>query len=311
MHHVVALALADVVAFDLSIPAQVFGHRTEHARYTFSICAEHPGPVPSTTGFAVHADRGLAALTSADTVIVPGFFPLDDPSDAVCEALRAASARGARVASVCIGAFALAAAGLLDGRAATTHWEHATELAERFPAIDVRPDVLYVDEGSVLTSAGVAAGIDLCLHMLRNDHGAAAAADVARRMVAAVHRPGGQAQFIRRPMPETGSSLSATRAWATENLDRKLTIEELADHASFAPRSFARRFVAETGLSPMRWLAAQRLLEARRLLEGTDLPVEDIAQRSGLGTATNLRLYLNRDTGLTPTAYRSAFRQPA
>lgn len=311
MHHVVALALPDVVAFDLSIPAQVFGHRDERGRYAFSVCAPERGLVPSTTGFAIQATAGLRALERADTVIVPGFMPTTNPSDEVLRALRRSRDRGARVASVCIGAFALAAAGLLDGRAATTHWRHADELARRFPAVRVRPEVLYVDEGQILTSAGIAAGIDLCLHIVRTDHGAAAAAEVSRRMVAAVHRPGGQAQFMQRPLPQSGPVLAATCAWAIQEMARPLTVAELAAHAGCSPRSFARHFLAETGMTPVRWLIAQRLLEARRLLEATDLPVEEVAQRCGLGSAPNLRLHLAREASTTPTAYRNAFRGTA
>ncbi|MGH3638370.1 MAG: GlxA family transcriptional regulator, partial [Mycobacterium sp.] len=281
MHRVVTLALPDVVAFDLAIPAQIFGHHTERHRYEFVVCARHQGPVPTTTGFDIHAPVGLDALESADTVIVPGFLPLDDPSQDVLDALRTAAERGARIASVCIGAFALAAAGLLDGGAATTHWEHAEELGLRFPDVHVRPDVLFVDEGQILTSAGIAAGIDLCLHMYRNDHGAAAAADVARRMVSAVHRPGGQAQFMSRPLPESGSHLAATCAWAIERIDEPLTVDDLASYSGYAPRTFARHFRDETGIPPLRWLTAQRLLEARRLLEATDLGVDEVARRCG------------------------------
>jgi transcriptional regulator GlxA family with amidase domain len=308
MHRVVAVALEQVVAFDLSIPAQVFGHRQERERYAFSVCGERPGAVASTTGFAVQATAGLDEIATADTVIVPGYFPLDEPPAPVLDALRAAADRGARVASVCIGAFALAAAGLLDGRSATTHWEHADALAARYPAVRVRPDVLYVDEGQVLTSAGVAAGIDLCLHMVRNDHGAAAADEVSRRMVAAVHRPGGQAQYMHKPLPAAAPGLTATRTWAIGEMARALTVEELAAHAGYSARSFARHFVAETGMTPIRWLTAQRLLEARRLLEVTDIPVDEVAHRSGLGTAANLRVHLARDLATTPTAYRQAHR---
>jgi AraC family transcriptional activator FtrA len=210
--------------------------------------------------------------------------------------------------SVCTGAFALAAAGLLDGRKATTHWQNAAELAARHPNIDVDPDVLYVDDGAVATSAGVAAGIDLCLHVVRRDHGEQAAARIARRMVVAPHRDGGQAQFLQRPLPAAGDGLASTCAWALDRLTEPLTIAELARHAGWAPRTFARRFVAETGTSPLRWLTAQRLLEARRLLETTDLPIDQVAARSGLGTAANLRLHLARDTATTPTAYRHAYR---
>jgi transcriptional regulator GlxA family with amidase domain len=311
MHRVVALALEQVVAFDLSIPAQVFGHRQERERYAFSVCAERAGTVATTTGFAVEADAGLDALASADTVIVPGFFPLVDPSAAVLDALRAAADRGARVASVCIGAFALAAAGLLDGCSATTHWEHADELAARFPAVHVRPDVLYVDEGRILTSAGVAAGIDLCLHMMRNDHGAVAAEAASRRMVAALHRPGGQAQYIPKPIPAEETWLAETCAWAVGEMDRALTVDEMAAHAGYSARSFARHFVAETGMTPGRWLSAQRLLEARRLLEVSTISIEEVAHRSGLGTAANLRLHLAREVATTPTSYRRAHRGAA
>ncbi len=207
-----------------------------------------------------------------------------------------------------MGAFALAAAGLLDGLTATTHWEYADELATRFPAVRVRPEVLYVDQGNVLTSAGIAAGIDLCLHLVRVDHGAAAAAEVSRRMVAALHRPGGQAQFMQRPIPATAAGLAATCAWAIQEMDRPLTVAELARHAGYAPRTLNRHFLAETGMTPMRWLTAQRVLEARRLLETSDVTIEEVARRCGLGTATNLRVHLARETATTPTAYRNAFR---
>lgn len=304
MHRIVALALPDVVAFDLSVPAQVFGHRDERDRYQFTVCAQRPGPVSTTTGFAIEATTGLDALTSADTVIVPGFYPLDAPPEPVLKALRAATAR---MVSVCTGAFALAAAGLLDGRAATTHWKNADELATRFPKIDVRPDVLYVDEGTVLTSAGIAAAIDLCLYLYRADHGAEQAARVARRMVVAPHRSGGQAQFVDRPLPE-GNRLADTCAWAVERLADPITVDDLARHAGYAPRTFARHFRAETGMTPLRWLTAQRLLEARRLLEATELSIDEVANQCGLGTAANLRLHLARESATTPSAYRTAFR---
>ncbi len=308
MHSVFALVLADVVAFDLAIPAQVFGYRDEHARYAFTTAGERAGLVPTTTGFSVQACHGLDALDAADTVVVPGYEPHDPPPGPVLDALRAAAERGARVVSVCTGAFALAAAGLLDGRRATTHWQHAAELADRYPAVDVDPDVLYVDAGPIATSAGVAAGIDLCLHLVRGDHGAAAAAGTARRMVVAPHRDGGQAQFLQRPVPPPGPGLAAVSAWALDHLADPLTVADLAARADWAPRTFARRFQAETGTTPMRWLTAQRLLEARRLLESTDLPVDQVAARCGLGTATNLRLHLARDAATTPTAYRRAYR---
>jgi transcriptional regulator GlxA family with amidase domain len=304
MHRIVALALPDVVAFDLSVPAQVFGHRDERDRYDFAVCSLRPGPVPTTTGFAIEATAGIEAVTSADTVIVPGFFPLDAPPEPVLDALRTTTAR---MVSVCTGAFALAAAGLLDSRAATTHWRDAGDLAARFPKIDVRPDVLYIDDGEVLTSAGVAAAIDLCLHLFRTDHGAAAAARVARRMVVAPHRSGGQAQFVDRPLPD-GDGLARTCSWILDRLDQPTTVDEMARHAGYAPRTFARHFRAETGMTPLRWLTAQRLLEARRLLEATELGIDEVARRCGLGTAANLRLHLAREAAITPSAYRTAFR---
>lgn len=308
MHRVVALALPDVVAFDLSIPAQVFGRWPDPAPYSFEVCGLTPGIVPSTTGYAIQVGRGLDALAEADTVVVPGYVPNDRPPDHVCEALRAAAARGARLMSVCTGAFALAGARLLDGRVAATHWASAAELARTYPEVEVDPDVLYVDTGQVLTSAGLAAGIDLCIHVVRQDLGATAAAGLARRMVVAPYRAGGQAQFLTRPLPATGDGLADTCAWMVAHLGDPLTVDDLARHAGWARRTFARRFLAETGTTPLRWLAAQRLDEARRLLETTDLSVDQIAERSGLGTGANLRLHFSRGLGVTPTAYRHTYQ---
>jgi len=310
VHRVAVLALADVVAFDLSIPAQVFGHRDERDRYEVLVCSARSRSVPTTTGFSVTAGGGLDDVIGADTVVVPGYWPPVDPGPRVTDALRTAAGRGARMASVCIGAFALAAAGLLDERGATTHWQHARELAARYPRVRVNPDVLFVDEGRVLTSAGVAAGIDLCLHMYASDHGAQAATAVSQRMVAALHRPGGQAQFIRRPLPPQGQddAVEQVCTWAISQLHEPLSVDAMARQALMSARTFARRFTAETGSTPLRWLLAQRLLEARRLLEATDLPVEEVARRSGLGSADNLRLHLGRDASATPTGYRAAYR---
>ena len=309
-HHVAALALDGVVAFDLSTPAQVFGHRTERDRYRFTVAAPAAGPVATSTGFSVVADAGLDALADADTVIVPGVWHTDGPFDAAAlDALRAADARGARIVSICTGAFVLAAAGILDGRRATTHWNDAARLAAQHPQITVDPDVLYVDEGRVLTSAGVAAGIDLCLHLVRRDCGAEHATAVARRIVVAPHRDGGQAQFVDRPLPASpDTSLAATRAYALAHIDEPLTTARMARHALMSERSFLRHFHAETGTSPLRWLHAQRVAEARRLLEQTDLPIEDVAQRCGFGTAVSLRQHFRRVTHATPTAYRRTFR---
>jgi transcriptional regulator GlxA family with amidase domain len=308
MHHVTVLALADVVAFDLSTPAQVFGN--EPGRYAFTACGVRAGRVPSTTGFAIDVPRGLDAVAEADTVLVPGLRPPHwPPPAAALDALRAAHARGARVASICTGAFVLAQAGLLDGRRATTHWAHAERLARRYPAVTVDPGVLYVDEGDVLTSAGVAAGIDLCLHLVRRDHGAEVANAVARRIVVAPHRDGGQAQFVEAPLPPASDrGLQATRAWAAQRLRDPLTVAALARHAACSERTFARRFRAETGTTPLQWLLGQRVLHARRLLEATDLPVEHVADEAGFGTAASLRSHFRRATATTPLAYRRTFR---
>ena len=308
MHAVVALALPAVEAFDLAIPAQVFADPGLPRRYEFTVCAPAPGLVRSTAGYCVHAEYGLEALAGADTVVVPGYLPLEDPGERVCAALRAAADRGARMVSVCTGAFALAAAGLLDHRQATTHWQYADQLAAQYPTVKVDPDVLWVDEGTVLTSAGLAAGIDLCVELVRADHGSEAAVSVARRMVVAPHRDGGQAQWLERPLPALGEGLAATCQWALEHLADPLTTADLARHAGWAPRTLARHFTEQTGLAPLRWLTAARVREARRLLEATDLPVEVIAARCGLGTAANLRVHLARDAGATPTAYRAAYQ---
>ena len=306
-HRVVALALPAVVAFDLSIAAQIFGHRDERSRYTFSVCSSAVGPLPTSTGFDLDVGHGLDALRDADTVVVPGFHPLDAPDDASLAALRGAATRGARIASVCVGAFALAEAGLLDGRAATTHWEHAEAFRARFPRVRLNADVLYVDDGQVLTSAGIAAGIDLCLHMVRQDHGENVAAGVARRIVVATHRTGGQTQYSARPMPVDGG-LGPTREWAIAEMARPLTVRHLARHAGLPVRTFARQFHDEVDRSPMRWLTAQRVREAARLLEATSLGVDEVAARCGFGSATTLRVHFSRDLGATPTAYRRLHR---
>ena len=312
MHTVVALALPAVEPFDLAIPAQVFGDRIQASRYRFTVCSPTPGLVAATTGYSVVAEHDLGILEAADTVVVPGYMPLDDPGEEVGAALRKAAARGTRVVSVCTGAFALAAAGLLDHRRAATHWQYAGQLAARYPAVRVDSDVLWADEGNVLTSAGLAAGIDLCVQLVRADYGSEVAVEVARHMVVAPHRDGGQAQWLQRPVPPPAESLAGTCEWALEHLAEPLTVAVLARHAGWAPRTFSRRFVAETGIAPLRWVTAARVREARRLLEVSDLAVEIVAARAGLGSAANLRLHLARDAGATPTAYRAAYqgRQP-
>ena len=312
MHRVVALCLDWVVAFDLTAPAQAFALASKPSGdplYEFSTCSIDGGEVQTTSGFGLRPEADLGALRGADTVVVPAYAGLlEPPPEQALEALRAAGARGARVLSICTGAFALAHAGLLDGRRAATHWAWAGELARRFPAVAVDPDALYIDEGQVLTSAGLSAGIDLSLHAIRNDFGAATGERVARHMVAAPHREGGQAQFIKATPPETNGSLEATRRWAAERLADPLDVAAMSRHAGVSSRTFARRFREETGTTPLQWLLSRRVLEARRLLEESELPVEAIAWRCGFGGAASLRDHFRRATATTPSAYRSSFR---
>jgi AraC family transcriptional regulator, transcriptional activator FtrA len=312
-HRVVALALADVVLLDLAAPTHLFGH-CGAPHYAFVLAGVTPGPVRSSTGIEVMASAGIEALEHADTIVVPGIGPDADPEGfaAAAEAVGRAHRTGARVMSICTGAFVLAEAGVLDVRRATTHWDSTERLARRYPRISVDPSVLYVDEGSVLTSAGVAAGLDLCLHVIRRDHGAALAAHIARRTVVAPHRDGGQAQFVARPIADTadaGTSLEPTRAWALDRLDQTLDVATLARRACLSPRSFARRFRQETGTTPAQWVSDERTRVAQSLLETTDLPVEHVAVRTGFGSATTLRTHFGRRLATTPTAYRRAFRE--
>ncbi len=313
MHRIVGLCLDWMVPFDFSAPAQVFASAAPlrgSPLYEVSTCSVDGAEVPTTSGFSLLPQAGLEALAEAETIVVPGYASvLDPPPEEALDALRAAAGGGARVISVCTGAFALAHAGLLDGRRATTHWGWAGELATRFPAVEVDPAALYVDGGSVMTSAGLSAGIDLALHVVRTDFGAAAGSRAARRMVAAPHREGGQAQFIESRDPEgPGGSLEATRAWALERLDQPLDVAAMSSHAAVSPRTFARRFREETGGTPLQWLLSRRVLEARRLLEETDLDIEGVATRCGFGTASSLREHFRRATETTPTAYRRSFR---
>ena len=311
-HVVAALAVDGVAPFELAVACEVFGiDRSELSDpwYRFKVCAIDP-PVRTSIGFTIDTPYGLDDLARADTVIVPASSHDDEqPAPELIDALQRAHRRGARIMSVCSGAFTLAAAGLLDGRRATTHWMHAEELARRYPSIDVDPKVLYVDEGDVLTSAGTAAGIDLCLHVLRQDHGAEVANAVARRMVVPPHRDGGQAQFVDQPVaPSSGEDpLAAVLGWMLEHLDEPLSVDELASRAAMSPRTFARRFRAVTGTTPLQWLVSQRVVLAQRLLETTDDPVELVAHRCGFSTAAGLRQHFQRVTGTSPLAYRRTF----
>ncbi|WP_027341639.1 GlxA family transcriptional regulator [Hamadaea tsunoensis] len=311
MHKIAVIAVPPVTAFDLSIPELVFGAPLVDGvpGYDVQVCTPDPGTVPTTGSLEILISLGLEAAQDADTVMVTGTGAQNsDPR--VHALLRKAVADGRRVASICTGAFVLAEAGLLDGRRATTYWARSDDLRDRYPAVDVQPDVLYVDDGNVLTSAGLAAGIDLCLHMIRMDYGAAVANSVARHVVVAPVRPGGQAQFIESPLPpERGASLAETRAWAAERLHEPISLADLAAHAHTSVRSLTRRFHAETSLSPLQWLLHQRIDRARELLEATNLPMDQVARHSGLGTAESLRQHLVRRVGLSPSAYRAAFTQ--
>lgn len=312
---VVALCLDGLVAFDLTAPAQAFALAaldSGEPLYRFSTCSIGGEPVRTTSGFQVTPAAGLGALRQAETIVVPGYVNVfEPPPQEVVAALSAAHRRGARLVSICTGAFALAHAGLLAGRRATTHWGFAEELARRFPAVRLEPGSLFVDEGEVLTSAGLSAGIDLSLHVIRSDHGVAVGERVARHMVAPPHRDGGQAQFFappEAPLPAGDRSLEPTRRWAAERLGEPLDVPALARHAGVSPRTFARRFREETGTTPLQWLLSRRVLEARRLLEETDLPVEAVAWRSGFGTAASLREHFRRLTSTSPSAYRRSFQ---
>ncbi|HEV2782717.1 MAG TPA: helix-turn-helix domain-containing protein [Actinophytocola sp.] len=314
MRSVVALVGRRVAAFELGIVCQVFGlDRSDDGLpvYDFAICGRRPREVPTTSGFPVRVTHGLDRVAAADLVTVPAWPTLDEPIEpAVLDALRTAAERGARILSVCSGAFALAAAGLLDGRRAATHWQFADLLARRYPGVRVDRDVLYVTDGPTLTSAGAAAGIDACLHLVRELHGARTANELARRMVVPPHRDGGQAQFIDLPMPTAGSdhTLAGLLDWMAAHLAEPLTVPRLATRAAMSPRTFARRFHAATGTTPHRWLLDQRLRRAEELLESTDLPVDQIADRAGFGSGDTLRHHFTDRRGVSPATYRRTFR---
>jgi transcriptional regulator GlxA family with amidase domain len=310
-HHVVVVALENVLSLDIGIPLQVFGSWPD-GQYRLTVCAEQPGLVPMHGGPALFVTEGLEALATADTVIVPGYLEPDAPSAAVTGALSEAAARGSRMVSICSGAFALAAAGLLDGRRATTHWQYAAALARQYPRVTVQPEELYIDEGQVLTSGGVTAGLDLSLHLVRRDHGARLANQRARLLVTTPHRTGGQAQFIDLPVPPDPSDGPApVYEWALRNLHQPLTVDQLARQAGMSRRTLIRRFHTDTGRPPMRWLLDARLGLARELLESSDLTVETVARRCGLGTPANFRTLFKAHVGVPPRSYREAFNSAA
>ncbi|RZQ61228.1 GlxA family transcriptional regulator [Amycolatopsis suaedae] len=309
MHRVVALVRPVQSTFELGCGAEVFGTtRAEVPQYyEFEVCTETPGPVPTTAGYAMSVPLGLRALDSADTVLIPGWQPVEQPlSPRVRRALLRAHARGARLVTICSGVFALARTGLLDGRAATTHWARAGQLRREFPLVQVEPDRLYVDHGDVATSAGAGAGIDLCLHLVRRDHGAAHAALLARHMVMPPHREGGQVQYA--PPHQPADLLDGLVDWVDARLGTALSVSDLAARLGVSSRTLARRFADQLGTSPGAWLLARRVAAARTLLEETDLPVEAIAARVGLASAVNLRRRFRALVGTSPGAYRRAFR---
>ncbi|HEY3686055.1 MAG TPA: helix-turn-helix domain-containing protein [Streptosporangiaceae bacterium] len=317
VRHVVAVLVRDgVMPLELGIVHQLFGSArgpSGDPLYEVVTCAPHPGELRTDADFTLHVTAGPEAITRADTVLVPASHEFDDTGDSsggadgVAEML-AAVRPGTRIASICTGAFVLAAAGLLDGRRATTHWMSAASFRTAFPRVRLDPDVLFTEDDGVFTSAGEAAGIDLCLHLIRTDHGAAVANDVARRTVVPPYRDGGQAQYIDLPIPpEPESPTARARAWALSHLDQPLTLPDLATRASMSTRTFTRRFRREVGQSPGTWLTHQRLNRARHLLEQTDLPVDAIAHRTGFGTGASLRHHFTRTVGVSPARYRTTF----
>ncbi|GAA4789123.1 GlxA family transcriptional regulator [Streptomyces ziwulingensis] len=306
---VVVLALDGVYTFDLGIPSRILG--AADGRYEVLVCTADGRPVRTDGGFTLTPDHGPGILATADTVVVAAVAPdrVTAPPSAPVLAALAQVRPGARLVSICTGAFVLAAAGLLDGRRATTHWRLAGLFGRMFPQVDLDPDVLFVDDGSVLTSAGAASGVDVCLHLVREDHGSELANTVARRCVVPPFREGGQAQYIDQPVPEPGAaSTAATRAWALEHLDEPLTLAGLAAHARMSLRTFARRFRHEVGVSPGRWLTQQRVARARHLLESSDLPVDQVAGRVGFATGASLRRHLHASIGVSPQTYRRTFQ---
>lgn len=314
LRSVAAIVLPGVAPFELGVVCEIFGiDRTDTGgpAFDFTICTPEPGLVPTKLGMELVVHEGLEAADTADLVVMPAYGSDREVPEEVLEALRAAERRGAWVLSVCSGAFALARAGLLDGRRCTTHWMYTDQLAEEYPDAEVDPAVLYVEDRRVVTSAGTAAGIDAGLHLVRRELGAAAAAAIARRMVVPPHRDGGQAQYIDSPVPAAGGELAPLLAWIGEHLDGEITVPALARRARMSERTFARRFRAETGTTPALWTARQRLLRAQELLEETDLPVEEVGRRAGFGGAAGLRHHFARELGTSPAAYRRTFGSDA
>jgi transcriptional regulator GlxA family with amidase domain len=300
--------------FELGVVCEVFGDDrwvgADEPWYRLFVCGSSEGPVTADTGFQILVPFGLERLSRVDTIIVCPTYRPQEVSEAVFEALRVAHARGCRILSLCGGAYVLAEAGLLNGRRAATHWAECDELARRYPLLSVDPGVLYVDEGDILTGAGSAASIDLCLHIVRQDYGSEVATRLARQLVVPPQRDGGQAQYIEKPLPAMDESdlFADTVAWIQEHLDEPVTVEDLAVRSAMSPRTFARRFLDATGTTPYQWIVRERVRLAQRLLEVGDLPIETVAQRSGFCTAGNLRKHFARIVGINPQAYRNHFR---
>ena len=318
LSNVAVVVLDRFTPFELGVICEVFGtDRRDDGLppYDFAVVAGEPGPLRSANGFAIETPHGLDRLEHADLVAVTAMAnaridsaPADYP-EPLLEALRRCVARGAMVLSVCNGAFVLGAAGLLDGRRCTTHWKHASALARNFPDAKVDPAVLYVDEHPVITSAGTAAGIDACLYLVRREQGSRVANGIARRMVVPPHRDGGQAQYVERPLGEPAcDTMQDLLTWMNEHLDEPVSVDQLAARALMSARTFARRFVQETGTTPQRWLTGQRIPLAQQLLEETDLTVDEVAGRAGFGNATALRHHFRQWRSTTPLAYRRTFR---
>ncbi len=312
---VAVLILPSVVLFDFSVPMQIFGYPRPDAglkRYTTTVCTARPGRVRSSSGDTLLVSQGLSALRTAHTIVLPGIDDLERPiPPAVGVALRAAAARGARFVTICTGAFVLAEAGLLNDRPAATHWMDAPLLQSRYPRVQVQPDVLFVDDGDMLSSAGIACGLDLCLHVVREDYGADVAAAVSRRMVAAPRREGSQAQFVPRMPVDEPSDVAKTIAWARTKLGQPITVDGLAEHARMSVRTFNRRFRESMGQPPLHWLIGERVLAARELLEHSRLPLSRIAARCGFGSEVTLRLHFQQRLNVSPSAYRKQFAQRA
>ncbi len=312
---VAVIAFNGISPFHLSVPCAIFGEDRTNAgipRFELLVCAAEDGVLQTTAGFSIETRHGLNDLSKAATIIVPSWRdPAEQPSQALLDALRQASQHGARIVGLCLGSFVLAAAGLLDGRPATTHWLWADELAKRYPLIRVNPDVLYVDDGEIITSAGTAAGIDCCLHVLRRQYGAKIANDVARRMVVPPHRQGGQAQYIQQPVRHISAidHFAEVLDWATGNLDKPLSLDMLAERARMSRRTFTRRFRQVMGNTVGEWLLSQRLSLSQQLLETTDSSIELIAERAGFGSTASLRQHFNQSFKISPSNYRREFRE--